>query len=300
MTNHDSNKIKYLATKSEPKFFVVGIGVSAGGLQALEELFAHLPADTGAAFVVLQHLSPDFKSLMKELLERHTDMAVHRVTEGMKLQPNSVYLIPPGQNLTVEANLLWLEEQNKDKNDKKEFNFPIDLFLTSLAKNYGERAIGIILSSLGSDGTHGLRAINEAGGITLVQDPETAEFDGMPRSALATGVVNQILPPLQLAQLVYQCVVSPIGFLDGESVESNENSLLTYSSFKTIANFLLETENIDFSHYKTSTMSRRIHRRRLINNFDNVTSYIEFLRNSSEERKILCSDLGNWTEKNIP
>ena len=194
------------STESDNNLFVVGIGASAGGLSALEELFAHLPADSGAAFVVIQHLAPDFKSLMKELLQRHTDMAVHRVTEGMELQPNSVYLIPPGKNLTVEANLLRLKERKKDKNDKHELNFPIDLFFTSLAKNYGEKAIGVILSGSGSDGTHGLRAINEAGGIALVQDPETADFDGMPRSAIATGVVNQILPPLELAQLIYQCV----------------------------------------------------------------------------------------------
>ena len=279
------------------KLFLVGIGASAGGLSALEELFANLPADSGAAFVVIQHLAPDFKSLMKELLQRHTDMAVHRVTEGMELQPNSVYLIPPGKNLTVEANLLRLKERKKDKNDKHELNFPIDLFFTSLAKNYGEKAIGVILSGSGSDGTHGLRAINEAGGVALVQNPETADFDGMPRSAIAqrlsfaeiaTGVVNQILPPQELAQLIYQCVVSPLDLLEAES---NKNSLLTHSSLKTITNFLLETENIDFSHYKTSTMSRRIHRRRLINNFDDIAQYIEFLRNSTEERKILCSDL---------
>ncbi len=146
---------------------------------------------------------------MKELLERHTKMAVYRVTEGMKLQPNSVYLIPPGKNLIVEANLLRLEERKKDKNNKRELNFPIDLFFQSLAKNYGENAIGVILSGSGSDGTRGLRAINEAGGVTLVQDPETAEFDGMSRSATATGVADQVLPPPELARLIYQCIVSP-------------------------------------------------------------------------------------------
>ena len=206
--------------RSNNDFFVVGIGASAGGLSALEKLFDSLPSDSGAAFVVIQHLSPDFKSLMKELLQRHSEMAVHRVTEGMELQPNSVYLIPPGKNLTVEANLLRLEERSKSENDRYELNFPIDLFFTSLAKNYGENAIGVILSGSGSDGTHGLRAINEAGGVTLVQDPETAEFDGMPRSAIATGVVNQVLPPRELAQLIYQCVVSPLDSLKLDSFVS--------------------------------------------------------------------------------
>ncbi len=188
------------STETNNNLFVVGIGASAGGLTALEELFDHLPADTGAAFVVIQHLSPDFKSLMKELLERHTDMAVYRVTEGMESQPNSVYLIPPGKNLTVEANLLRLKERKKNKNDKHELNFPIDLFFISLAKNYGEQAIGIILSGSGSDGTHGLRAINEAGGVALVQDPETADFDGMPRSAIATKPVSSSSKQLSYPQ----------------------------------------------------------------------------------------------------
>ena len=274
--------------KSNHNFFVVGIGASAGGLSALEKLFDSLPSDSGAAFVVIQHLSPDFKSLMKELLQRHTEMAVHRVTEGMELQPNSVYLIPPGKNLILEANLLRLEERRQDENDRYELNFPIDLFFTSLAKNYGEKAIGVILSGSGSDGTHGLRAITEAGGIALVQDPETAEFDGMPRSAIATGVVNQVLPPRELAQLIYQCIISPP---DSLKLESNEQSFLSADSLQRIANLLIETENIDFSHYKISTLSRRIHRRRLINNFQDVASYLEFLHNSEAERKILCSDL---------
>lgn len=274
--------------KANNNLFVVGIGASAGGLSALEKLFDYLPSDSGAAFVVIQHLSPDFKSLMKELLQRHTDMEVHRVTKGMELQPNSVYLIPPGKNLFLEAKLLRLEERRTKQNDRYELNFPIDLFFTSLAKNYEERAIGVILSGSGSDGTHGLRAINEAGGVALVQDPETAEFDGMPRSAIASGVVNQILPPQELAQLIYQYIISP---LDSPEMESKENSLLTSFSLQEMANLLVETEKIDFSHYKTSTMSRRIHRRRLINNLQDIASYLKLLRNSESERKILCSDL---------
>jgi two-component system, chemotaxis family, CheB/CheR fusion protein len=274
--------------EANKEFFVVGIGASAGGLSALEDLFEHLPVDSGAAFVVIQHLSPDFKSLMKELLERRTKMAVYRVTEGMKLQPNSVYLIPPDRNLVVDADLLRLEERKKDKNNKRELNFPIDLFFQSLAKNHGENAIGVILSGSGSDGTRGLRAINEAGGVALVQTPETAEFDGMPRSAIATGVANQVLPPRELAQLIYQCIVLP---LNSSEAEFSNNSSLDSSSLKDITNLLIESQNLDFSHYKTTTISRRIHRRRLINNLENVINYIELLKTSPDERQILCSDL---------
>ncbi len=209
--------------KPDSELFVVGIGASAGGLSALEELFSNLSTNTGAAYVVIQHLSPDFKSLMKELLERRTSMPVYRVIEGMKLQPNSVYLIPPGQNLALDKNVLRLEDRKKDKNKKHELNFPIDLFFISLAKNYGERSIGVILSGSGSDGTRGLKAINEAGGVALVQDPATAEFDGMPLSAIATGVVNQVLPPRELSQLIYQCIIAPIN--TPESVASGAETI---------------------------------------------------------------------------
>ena len=206
----------------------------------------------------------------------------------MELQPNSVYLIPPGKNLVVDSNLLRLEARKRDKNNKHELNFPIDLFFTSLAKNYGENSIGVILSGSGSDGTRGLRAINEAGGVALVQTPETAEFDGMPRSAIATGVVNQILPPEELAQLIYQCIVSP---LNTSETEPNKTSLLQSSHLKRITSLLIELEDFDFSHYKSSTISRRIHRRRLINNLEDIPNYIDLLKNSEEERKILSSDL---------
>ena len=268
--------------------FVVGIGASAGGLSALEELFSNLSTASGAAFVVIQHLSPDFKSLMKELLERRTTMPIYRVTEGMELHPNSVYLIPPGQNLALEKNVLHLEDRKKDKNQKHELNFPIDLFFSSLAKNYGEQSIGVILSGSGSDGTRGLKAINEAGGVALVQDPETAEFDGMPVSAIATGVVNQILPSRELAQLIYQCVVAPVSYLENESSKNNQ---INYANLSRITKLLLEEEGLDFSQYKASTISRRIHRRCLIHNSQSINAYIQFLCNCDRERQILCSDL---------
>ena len=269
---------------------VVGIGASAGGLSALEELFSNLSTTSGAAFVVIQHLSPDFKSLMKELLERRTTMPVYRVTEGMELQPNSVYLIPPGQNLALEKNVLHLEDRRKGKNQKHELNFPIDLFFTSLAKNHGERSIGVILSGSGSDGTRGLKAINEAGGVALVQEPKTAEFDGMPLSAIATGVVNQILPPRELSQLIYQCVTAPAIPLDID-INSSPNHYLDSSNLNSIAKLLLDHQGLDFSQYKSSTVSRRIHRRCLIHNTENVDQYIQLLNQSETERQILCSDL---------
>ncbi|MCC0177076.1 PAS domain S-box protein [Waterburya agarophytonicola K14] len=274
--------------ESSRDLFVVGIGASAGGLSALEELFSNLSTASGAAFVVIQHLSPDFKSLMTELLERRTSMPVYRIQDGMGLQPNSVYLILPGQNLALDKNVLRLEDRKKDKNQKHELNFPIDLFFTSLAKNYGEQSIGVILSGSGSDGTRGLKAINEAGGVALVQDPETAEFDGMPRSAIATGVVNQILPPKELSQLIYQCIVAPVNTLE---TESSSNNQINSTNLSRIAKLLIENEELDFSQYKSSTISRRIHRRCLIHNSRSIDDYIKLLNDSGEERQILCSDL---------
>jgi len=273
-------------TPQENNFFVVGIGASAGGLRALESFFENMPTDSGAAFVVIQHLSPDFKSLMKELLERRTRMEIYRVTDGMVLAANSIYLIPPGKNLIVEHNQLRLWEQ--EERNKHGLNFPIDIFLESLAKSYADRAIGIILSGTGSDGTHGLRAINEAGGFAMVQDPLSAEFDGMPRTAIATGVVDQILSPQALAQVVNQLVQSP---LDKDNLSKSESALLDSFKLQKVAGILAKYEQVDFSHYKVSTLSRRIHRRCLISGCNNLEDYVRLLELSHEERITLRHDL---------
>ena len=278
--------MNHLNYEQDRKFFVVGIGASAGGLRALEEFFEHMPTDSGAAFVVIQHLSPDFKSLMKELLERRTRMAIYRVTEGMELQPNCIYLIPPGKNLVLEAQKLHLLEQ--EERNRHGLNFPIDIFLESLAKTRVERAIGVILSGTGSDGTNGLRAINEVGGFAMVQEPETAEFDGMPRTAIATGVVDRVLSPAQLAQTINQLVRSP-SLPDKDNTD--QAKLLNSQNLQRIARILAQHEQTDFSHYKTSTLSRRIQRRYLISGCHNLGEFIRLLESSAEERAILRHDL---------
>ncbi|MEM9510807.1 MAG: chemotaxis protein CheB, partial [Cyanobacteria bacterium P01_E01_bin.35] len=284
MSENDKNTNS--ESKQEQKFFVVGIGASAGGLRALEEFFEHMPTDSGAAFVVIQHLSPDFKSLMKELLERRTRMAIYRVTEGMELEPNSIYLIPPGKNLVLDRQKLHLLEQ--EERNRHGLNFPIDIFLESLAKNSVEKAIGVILSGTGSDGTNGLRAINEAGGFAMVQEPETAEFDGMPRTAIATGIIDRVLPPPELAQTINQLVRSPNSLDKGNKYRTD---LLNTDTLQHIARVLAQYEQTDFSHYKTSTLSRRIHRRYLISGCNNLNEFIKLLETSAEERAILRHDL---------
>ncbi len=271
----------------EDSFFVVGIGASAGGLRALEDFFAHMPQDSGAAFVVIQHLSPDYKSLMKELLGRCTHMNIHRVEEGMTLAPNSIYLIPPGQNLVVSENQLHLTKQKRLKG--RHPNFPIDLFFESLAEDCCEHTIAVVLSGTGSDGSRGIQAIHEAGGIVLAQDLATAEFDGMPQSALATGVVDSSLPPGELAQLVYQLVCNPgvrQSFQQADPFISIQKIQL-----QKILQLLAMHGSIDFSQYKTSTLSRRIQRRCLIAGVQDLDRYLALLETSAPERQTLQDDL---------
>ncbi|MGB3691252.1 MAG: chemotaxis protein CheB, partial [Spirulinaceae cyanobacterium] len=274
------------SSQDSNKFFVVGVGASAGGLRALEEFFENMPTDSGAAFITIQHLSPDFKSLMKELLGRRTEMNIHKVKDGMKLEPNSIYLIPPGNNLVIEEEKLRLQKREDRIHHRP--NFPIDLFFKYLGKNYQERAFGVVLSGTGSDGTQGLRDIHEAGGITLVQEPSTAEFDGMPRSAIATGVINRILSPRDLAETIYQFLQSP-----QDSQELSQQQALSSNSpeLQNITSLLARYKQVDFSHYKSNTLSRRIHRRCLITGCTSIEEYIELLEISAEEREILRGDL---------
>ena len=272
--------------KENYDFFVVGIGASAGGLRALEEFFANMPADSGAAYVVVQHLSPDFKSLMKELLGRTTRMEIFRVEDGMEIKPNCVYLIPPGQNLEVRNHRLQLQRQDRDRPGP---NFPIDIFLQSLGEDAGERAIGVVLSGTGSDGSEGLRMLNESGGIGMVQDPATAEFDGMPHSAIATRIIDSIGSPQELAEVIYDFVKAPAN----EEKYNEPRSKLALDSFRLgqITNILNRHQHINFTHYKPSTLSRRIHRRCLITGYQDIDDYIGRLQIERKEREILCQDL---------
>ena len=179
-------------------FHVVGIGASAGGLEPLERLFSRLPSDTGMAFVVLQHLSPDFKSLMGELLARRTSMAVRLAEHEMPVEPDTVYLLPPTKEMIIKDRRLLLS----GKDPRHGLSLPIDLFLRSLAQDVGERAIAVILSGSGSDGSRGIQEISRAGGVVFCESPDTAQFNGMPVSAMHTGIVDQVLPPEEIALAV--------------------------------------------------------------------------------------------------
>ncbi len=283
--SQDQENLDCLSQNKTENFFVVGIGASAGGLRALEEFFDHLPPDSGATFVVIQHLSPDFKSLMKELLERHTQMVVNRVSDGMKLEPNRIYLIPPRHNLIIKNRHLSLIEQEQNRHHP---HFPIDLFFQSLGEDCHEKAVGVVLSGTGTDGTIGLQTISQNGGLCFVQSPLTAEFDGMPQSAIATGVIDQVLSAKDIAQSIYD-LVQMHNFQ--RQKEMNLEIKIEDNILNSIIKLLNESEEIDFSSYKLTTLSRRIYRRCSLAGFNNLPDYVAYLEKNFDQISLLRNDL---------
>lgn len=272
-------------TTKDKTFYVVAVGASAGGLKPLEIFFKNVHPEVGVAFVVIQHLSPDFKSLMNEILGRQTQMEIRIAEEGMKLQPNAVYLIPAGQNMVVRDRCLFLYPQKRDQKP----NFPINLFFQSLADDIQERAIGIVLSGTGSDGTHGLQHIHENGGITLVQDPNTAEFDGMPHTAISTGCIDDVADPKVLAEMVND--LGDPSIVPADLVKFNGNLGADAHQLQKIVDLLAKHEGIDFSQYKLSTLGRRVERRRLLTQNTSLQDYANLLTDSADERGFLRRDL---------
>ena len=269
--------------KQPPKdFFIVGIGASAGGIQALEEFFSHISDHPNAAFVAIQHLSPDFRSMMSEILQRKTVMRVRQVEEGMKVEPGVVYVMPPGKNMVLRSQTFSLLERSE------QLNYPINLFFESMAEDFAERAIGVVLSGGGSDGTDGLKQISQAGGVALVQTPESAQFNSMPTNAVSSGIADKILPPRELAQAVYDIVRFTY---DPNTSFQEEESAVSQTHLQAIITILADQEEIDFSDYKTNTLRRRIHHRCALNRCSTVADYIEILNRSDEERRLLRQSL---------
>ena len=278
-----SGDAPFQADASRPEY-VVGIGASAGGFEALERFFNAMPSDSGMALVIVQHLSPDHKSLMVELLSRHTKMLVHQAEEGMALQPDNVYLIPPKKIMTVHQGRLHLA----DKADRPVPTFPIDIFFNSLAEDNAERAIGVILSGTGSDGSRGLRAIKEEGGVIMVQDPSSSKFDGMPRNAIGTGLADYILPPEQMPGELLKYARHPFarGEREAKAKEPGEEGRLSR-----IYTLLKSHSGVDFTFYKQSTVLRRIERRLSINQLESLEDYVKYLYANPDETSILYKDL---------
>jgi len=272
-----------LTKSASPYHHIVAIGASAGGLDALERFFGDLAVDSGAVFVVIQHLSPDHKSMMDNLLARHTAMPVLMAENGLKMQANHVYLIPPGKNMTVAGNQLRLVPKNPHG-----LSLPIDLFFTSIAKEFGNRCVGVILSGTGSDGTRGSVAINDSGGFLLAQDPETAKFDGMPRSVIGTGLVDEVMPPEQLAHRIVSHVTDILDvsakLKHDELVKSEVNPM------ESILHLLYQVGGINFKEYKPTTVQRRIERRMQIRHVRDLQNYLHLLESDRGEVLTLKRD----------
>jgi PAS domain S-box-containing protein len=267
--------------------FIVGIGASAGGLSALEKFFDNMPSNSGMAFVIIQHLSPDFKSLMDDLLSRHTEMNILRVSDGMQLKSDSIYLIPPKSLITVEKGKLYLEEREP----RVHIHLPIDIFFRSLAADTGERAVGIILSGTGTDGTRGVQDIHRAGGLVLVQSVDSAQFDGMPRSAIATGVSDLILTPEQMPIALIKAAPLPSGDRRRVLLELPAGVGEYEGEYRQIFALLRNQYNLDFSKYKPPTVGRRIHRRMEMTNAPDIEAYTSLLAENPNELDALYHDL---------
>ncbi|MBI1205811.1 MAG: PAS domain-containing protein [Azospirillum sp.] len=264
--------------------FVVGIGASAGGLEALETLFKTMPNDTSLAFVVIQHLSPDFKSLMNELLARHTGMPIHRVEDGMALAANAIYLIPPRKEMIISSGKLFLT----DSDPIHSFPLPIDVFFRSLAQDQGDRAIGIVLSGTGSDGSRGISDIRNADGLVLVQTVESAKFDGMPRAAIATGAADLVVPVESMPGVLMRYIQDPKA---KARLAAASPSGAVDTTIAKLFGLLRKAYDIDFSQYKPSTIGRRIERRMTYNQFTEFDDYFAWLEDNPRELDVLYRDL---------
>ncbi|QKX04802.1 PAS domain-containing protein [Aquimarina sp. TRL1] len=260
---------------------IIGIGASAGGLNALQKFLNNCPKNTGFSFVIIQHLSPDYKSVMPELLSKHTNMIISEIEEGDVLRPNHIYFIPGNKNIIIKNKKLWLTARSSSNLA----NFSIDIFFKSLAEDQKEKAIGVILSGTGSDGTKGAKAIKEVGGTLFVQTPEDSKFDGMPMSVISNGLSDFILPVKEIPEQLVSYVQNLKTHHDISSINEGEEDFLV-----TILKILKNHIGYDFFFYKKPTLSRRITKRINITKSPSTLKYIELLKNDAEEKFILAHE----------
>ena len=284
MTKTTRSSLAGIDGNSMPSHYI-GIGASAGGLEALQSLLQNLPMDTGACFIIVQHLSPDFKSMMLELLSKHTSMEIHNVQDGMQVKPNAIYLIPPKKNMMVAQGQLLLSDKMPDSG----LNLPIDIFFRSLSEDQQHKAIGIILSGTGSDGSRGIKALKEAGALAIAQDPESAKFDGMPNSAINTGIVDLILRPEDMGAKLESYIQHPL--VSGDSEPLKESMTGNEDVMAEIFSVLKVKSEIDFAKYKPSTVARRIERRMTIKQVNSLQEYLTLLFKEAYEVQVLSKEL---------
>ncbi|PIU20480.1 MAG: chemotaxis protein CheR, partial [Elusimicrobia bacterium CG08_land_8_20_14_0_20_59_10] len=266
-------------------FPIVGIGASAGGLAAFEAFFSGMPAeaDPGMAFVLVQHLAPDHKSILTELVRRYTRMEVFEVTDGMTVRPNCAYIIPPNCDMALLNGALQLMPPAAPRGQR----LPIDFFFRSLAQDQRERAICVVLSGTASDGTLGVRAVKGEGGMVMVQTPASSEYDGMPRSALSTGLADYELPPTEMAAQIIAYVARAFG----RPPQPGAGNAASDSALNKLFVVLRAQTGHDFSYYKPSTINRRIERRMAVQQIETMDGYVKFLQHTPAEVDLLFRDL---------
>jgi len=258
---------------------VVGVGASAGGLESLQRFFAAVPVKTGLAFVIVQHLAPDQKSLMVELLGKHASIEICQASHGAYALPDRAYLIPPGYNLEIREGALQLSLR-LDAGEHRRSNYAVDQFFRSLALDCAERCVGVILSGTGSDGSYGALAIKAAGGLVLAEDPDSAKFNGMPSSAVRTGAVSRVAGASDLPAEILRHV----GLLEADAKAPKEG-------LSKVLALVSDHTGVQFDYYKRSTIGRRVERRKIATETDTLNDYADLLERSEGERNLLASDL---------
>ncbi|MEP7306226.1 MAG: chemotaxis protein CheB [Acidobacteriota bacterium] len=265
---------------------IVGIGASAGGLAAFEAFFSAMPVDTepGMAFVLVQHLAPDHKSILADIIRRYTSMKVVEAEDGMRVQANCVHVIPPNRDIAVLNRALHLLEPAAPRG----LRLPIDFFFRSLAQDQHDRAICIVLSGTGSDGTLGARAVKGEGGMVMAQTPESTEYDGMPRSVIATGLVDYVLPPGDMPDQLIAFATRHFGRSPAQAWSTGHYS---ENALKKILVLLRDRTDHDFSQYKQSTVTRRIERRMAVHQIESLVDYLRYMQDVPAEADALFGDL---------
>ena len=262
---------------------IAAIGASAGGIEAFTEFVSNLPKDTGMAFVLVQHLDPEHKSMLTELISKKTVMRVSEVTNGMTVEPNHVYVIPANATMSISNSSLQLEPRGESRG----VHMSIDHFMRALAEQQGNHAIGIILSGSGTDGTAGLAEIQAHGGMTFAQDEASAKYASMPASAVAAGCVDYVLPPKAIAHELARIARHPyLARAEAADIAPAENTGLTL-----VFKLLRKTTGVDFTHYRQSTILRRIQRRMVVHKIDRLDEYVKHLQSNPPELKALYRDM---------
>ena len=283
--------IRHLPVSEADHFSIVGIGTSAGGLEALEQFLGNIPDNSGLAYVVIQHLDPTQKGMLPELLQRVSRMKVIQVKDKMEVTPDRIYVIPPNKSMAIKNGVLHLSKPAEIRG----LRLPVDFFLMSLAEEKKHLAIGLILSGMGSDGSLGLQSIKEHGGIAMVQDPANAKFDSMPRNAISTVSVDIVAPAKELPSRLIEFLKNVPLLRSDPNLEVKDKS-----SLEKIINMLKTYTGNDFSFYKKNTLYRRIERRMGVHKTEKIASYVQLLQENPKEVEILIQRIADRSYQFFP